>query len=204
MKDWLDQPLSALGNNPALVKARHDQLSLANAPYIANGCMRSLRAIYNHARKTARTLPVENPVLAVDWNSESRRDTALGPSDLGGWFGKLAKVENPLRREFHLFLLLSGSRPDAIKRARLEHLDLRRRPARCVPLANAETPGAIAVSLKEGVAIAPRDVPRIGPPGGSANDRDWPLSARRVWAVVPKIAADQFGVVIDDVTRSAV
>ena len=127
LKDWLDQPLSTLGNNPALVKARHDQLSKTNGPYIANGCMRSLRAIYNHARKTARTLPVENPVLAVDWNSESRRNTALGPSDLGGWFAELAKVENPLRREFHLFLLLSGSRPDAIKRARLEHLDLRRR-----------------------------------------------------------------------------
>ena len=29
--------------------------------------------------------PWENPVLAIDWSSESRRNTALGPSDLGGW-----------------------------------------------------------------------------------------------------------------------
>ncbi|MFX9042824.1 integrase, partial [Acinetobacter baumannii] len=30
-------------------------------------------------------------------------------------------------REFHLFTLLSASRPTALKEARLEHLDLRRR-----------------------------------------------------------------------------
>jgi len=34
---------------------------MAIGPYIANGCMRSLRAIYNHARKTARSLPAEKP-----------------------------------------------------------------------------------------------------------------------------------------------
>jgi integrase len=34
---------------------------------------------------------------------------------------------HPLRREFHLFLLLSGSRPDAIKRACPEHIDFRNR-----------------------------------------------------------------------------
>lgn len=127
MAEWRTQSLSTLGNDPSLVKSLHDKLTKENGPYIANGCMRSLRAIYNHARKTARSLPAENPVFAVDWNSEKRRDTALGPSDLSAWFGQLSALDNPLRREFHLFLLLSGSRPDAIKRARLEHLDFRRR-----------------------------------------------------------------------------
>jgi len=89
--------------------------------------MRSLRAIYNHARKTARTLPAENPVSAIDWNREKRRDTALGVSEVGGWTGSLAKIANPVRREFHLFLLLSGSRPDALKHARVEHVDFRTR-----------------------------------------------------------------------------
>lgn len=71
-----------------------------------------LRAIYNHARKTARSLPAENPVIAVDWNAEKRRDTALGLTELGPWVGDLRALENPIRREFHFFLLLSGSRPD--------------------------------------------------------------------------------------------
>lgn len=109
------------------MKARHDKLSDENGPYIANGCMRSVRAIYNHARKTARSLPPENPVLAIDWNVERRRDTAMGVLDLLPWLEELADLENPVRREFHLFLLLSGSRPDPIKRASVEHLDLRRR-----------------------------------------------------------------------------
>jgi integrase len=127
MSGWLDFPLSKLGLQPDLVRARHERVSEENGTYIANGCMRTLRAIYNHARKAARGLPPDNPVSAVDWNLERRRDTALGLADLCGWFNELAALENPVRREFHLFLLLSGHRPEAIKKARREHLDLRRR-----------------------------------------------------------------------------
>lgn len=127
MKDWLDEPLSKFGNDPGLLKQRHDQLTIDNGPYIANGTMRSFRAIYNHARKTARGLPAENPVLAVDWNPEKRRDTGMGLADLAAWYKELEALDNPLRREFHLFLLLSGSRPDPIKRAKREHADFRQR-----------------------------------------------------------------------------
>lgn len=62
MADWLDQPLSVLGLEPNLVASRHDKITREQGPYLANGCMRTLRAIYNHARKTARQLPAENPV----------------------------------------------------------------------------------------------------------------------------------------------
>lgn len=127
LKDWLDEPLSRFGNEPGLLKQRHDHLTLENGPYIANGAMRSFRAIYNHARKSARALPAENPALAVDWNPEKRRDTGMGVADLAAWWKELQALDNPVRREFHLFLILSGSRPDPIKRARLDHVDLRRR-----------------------------------------------------------------------------
>lgn len=127
MKKWLDQPLSKLGHEPVLVKELHDRLTKKSGPYMANACMRTLRAIYNHARKYARVLPAENPVFAIDWNLEHRRDSGMGVKDLSGWFAQLAKIENPIRREMHLFMLLSGSRPEAIKTARIEHLDLRER-----------------------------------------------------------------------------
>jgi hypothetical protein len=122
--DWLDTPLSELGDNPGLVADRHDTITRDNGPTMANGAMRSLRAIYNHARKTCRQLPAENPTFAVDWNPEQRRDTAMGVKDLPGWFEQLAGIQNPIRREFQLLTLLSGSRPEALKSVSLTDVDL--------------------------------------------------------------------------------
>jgi integrase len=130
MSDWLDLPLAALGEDPSVVASFHDRITRDNGPYIANACMRSLRAIYNHARKTARHLPAENPVSAVDWNQERRRDTGLGLSEIAVWMNDLAALDNPIRREFHLFLLLSGSRPDALKRAQISDIDFKARVLR--------------------------------------------------------------------------
>jgi integrase len=127
LADWLDLSLAELGENPRLVIERHDAISRSNGPYMANTCMRSLRAIYNHARKSCRSLPADNPVTALDWNAERRRDTALGQKDLVPWFEQAKGLAHPLRREFHLLLLLSGSRPNALKQARPEHIDFRSR-----------------------------------------------------------------------------
>jgi hypothetical protein len=77
--------------------------------------MRNLRAIYKHARKTNKKLPSDNPADDVDWNEEKRRDTGMGAADLKGWFLQLAAPDNSVRREFHLFMLLSGSRPTALQ-----------------------------------------------------------------------------------------
>jgi hypothetical protein len=125
--EWLDEPLSTLGDEPGLVAAKHNAITAANGPTMANGAMRTLRAIYNHARKTCRKLPAENPTFAVDWNPEERRDTALGLRDLPGWFEQAAAMRNPVRREFHLFTLLSGCRPEALKLAPLTDLHLNER-----------------------------------------------------------------------------
>jgi len=89
--------------------------------------MKVLRAIYNHALRGNRDLPTSNPVLAVDWNIEHRRDSGLGEDDLAGWFNELFDLENPLRREFHLLTLLTGSRPMALKTAQINDLNLHRR-----------------------------------------------------------------------------
>lgn len=127
MKDWLDIPLKALGENPRLVAERHDQITANSGPAAANGCMRTLRAVYNHARRSARELPPDNPTLAVDWNQEKRRDTALGTLDLPRWMEEAGRLRHAIRREFHLFTLLSGSRPGALQRARVEHFSFTRR-----------------------------------------------------------------------------
>ncbi|TJV15863.1 integrase arm-type DNA-binding domain-containing protein [Mesorhizobium sp.] len=126
-KDWLDVPLQELADDPAKVIARHDELTKQRGPYIANGSMRTLRAVYNHARRAHRYLPADNPASVVDWNSEERRNTAMGLNDLPHWFQQVAVLPGPIRREFHLFSLLSGCRPTALMEAKPQHLNLRRR-----------------------------------------------------------------------------
>jgi len=113
--------------DPARVAKKHDDLTKGNGPYIANGSMRTLRAIYNHARKINRSLPRENPADAVDWNDEKRRDTGTGVTELKGWFRELAALDNLVRREFHLLTLLSGSRTTALQEVKPGHIDFRRR-----------------------------------------------------------------------------
>jgi integrase len=51
----------------------------------------------------------------------------MGPNDIGGWLKELYAMDNPLRREFHLLTIFSGSRPTALKKVRIEHIDLRGR-----------------------------------------------------------------------------
>lgn len=126
-KDWLDKPLVELADDPAQVATKHDEITEESGPYIANGSMRTLRAVYNHARKTNRGLPADNPVNAIDWNQEKRRDSGMGPRDLANWFTQVAVMGNPIRREFHLMSLLSGCRPAALMEVKPEHVDLRRR-----------------------------------------------------------------------------
>lgn len=129
LKGWLDTPLRDLSENALLVARRHEEISAEHGAYAANHAMRSLRAVYNQARrrKLERGLPADNPVDAVEFNREDRRDTAMSRAQLKGWEKQRCALPNPVRQEFHLFMLLSGSRPDALRRARWEHLDVARR-----------------------------------------------------------------------------
>lgn len=129
LKDWLDTPLSDLSEDAQGVSARHVGITRRHGPYAANHAMRALRAIYRHARKTRmeRGLPAENPIDAVVFNAETRRDTGMSQAELGDWHRQLRALPNPVRQEFFLMMLLSGSRPDALKRARWSDLDVARR-----------------------------------------------------------------------------
>jgi hypothetical protein len=67
--------------DPVRVARKHGDVTKGNGPYVANGSMRTLRAVFNHARKTNKSLPRDNPADAVDRNEEERRDTGMGSAD---------------------------------------------------------------------------------------------------------------------------
>jgi integrase len=128
MKDWHGVPLRKFADKPHLIEERHHQITRENGPYAANGWGRTFRRLYRYAQaKLDRTLPLVQWSQVITWNAEKRDHSGMDESELGGWFVQLHALKNAVRREFHLFTLLSGSRPDALSKARWDDLDLKRR-----------------------------------------------------------------------------
>jgi hypothetical protein len=126
LKDWLDRQLVSI--SPEKAAALHTRVTKEHGPYRANGAMRTLRAVYNYAKhKVDRSLPQTDVTMLVEWNAEKRRSTGMGLGRLVAWGRQLAALENPVRREFHLFCLLSGSRPDALSKSEWCHVSVARR-----------------------------------------------------------------------------
>jgi hypothetical protein len=120
LADWLDTPLRELAENPEQVARRHTRIGEkkepdgSGGPYQANHCMRCLRAVYRHARRTNKSLPVEHPCAGVVYYPETRRESALDAAALRRWWATWAALKNPVRRELHLLTLLSASRRTAL------------------------------------------------------------------------------------------
>ncbi|HKX78580.1 MAG TPA: integrase arm-type DNA-binding domain-containing protein [Novosphingobium sp.] len=168
MKDWLTVPLRKFADKPHLVEERHHKITRDHGPYSANGYGRTFRRLYRYAQaKLDRTLPPIQWSQVITWNAEKRDHSGMGEEELPGWFAQLAALRNPVRRELHLFLLLSGSRPEALSKARWKDLDLKRRALRIpepkggeqrafsIPLSREMLKSLIRVR-KAGRIIAPR------------------------------------------------
>ena len=97
-------------------------------------------------------MPADNPVNAIDWNGEKRRDTGMGTSDLKGWFAELAALDNPIRREFHLFTLLSGCRPTALQGIQPSHVNFGRRMVH-IPMPKGGTKRAFDIPLSREMVL---------------------------------------------------
>lgn len=132
---WTGTALSDLASpeGAARVAARHEAITeRATNPdhggaYAANGAMRTLRVIYNWALERGHVKPHPDgwtPTRQVTFNVEEARESAMSRRDLPGWWAAYQKMDNRVRAEFQLFLLLSGSRAGAIATARWEHVDV--------------------------------------------------------------------------------
>ena len=131
MKDWQAVPLRKFADKPHLTEERHHKITRENGPYAANGWGRTFRRLYRYAQaKLDRTLPLVQWSQVITWNAEKRDHSGMADDELGDWFVQLDTLTNKVRREFHLLTLLSGSRPDALSRARWADLDVKRRALR--------------------------------------------------------------------------
>jgi hypothetical protein len=188
--EWLDTPLGEIAADPAGVAKKHDDITREKGPYIANASMRTLRAIYNHARKINKSLPLDNPADAIDWNREERRDTGMSPEDLKEWFIDLAAIDNPVRRELHLFTLLSGSRTTALQEIRLGHIDFRRRLLN-IPCPKGGSKRAFDIPLSREMILCLCRAIRFGRILYPSQARDWVFPADSASGHVAEIKEDR-------------
>lgn len=131
LADWLDKPLASITRED--VNTRHHQIAADIAAgkyatvtpkngkaytkernedsgrYQANSVFRVFRAIYNRVARQYEGMP-DNPCVAVDWYREEERDAAIAEKDLPNWYADVLGIDNPIRRDYLLFVLFTGLR----------------------------------------------------------------------------------------------
>jgi integrase len=123
----------------------------ASGMYAANGCMRLARAVWNFAKNELETpgLPELNPFRSGKlYHRERARESGMGAKDLPAWWAQLEQLPNPIRREMHLFMLLSGLRRQDVLTARWDNLDEKRKALR-IPAPKGGTERAFELPLSE-------------------------------------------------------
>ena len=129
MHAWLDTPLADLSDDPQGVKKWHREITATRGPYMANRCAKTLRMIHLHAYNADLdpTLSSKLPTRAIRFNPEGRRNGGLTYDNLAAWEAQRRALDNPVRQAFHMLCLLSGSRPDSLRRSKWSDLDMSRR-----------------------------------------------------------------------------
>jgi integrase len=159
LSPWHNEPLAAITREQ--VTKRHAAITerarkvrkgkYASGMYAANGCMRLARAIWNFAKNELETpgLPELNPFRSGKlYHRERARESGMGAKDLAVWWAQLEQLPNPIRREMHLFMLLSGLRRLDVLTARWDNLDEQRKALR-IPAPKGGTERAFDLPLSE-------------------------------------------------------
>lgn len=89
----------------------------------ANNCLLLLKGIYNRARTEVPALP-EDPTKNVNWHDDHQRQNSLRPDDIAGWYEKVQRLGNPVKRTFWLAVILTGARRNSVAEARWTDINL--------------------------------------------------------------------------------
>jgi integrase len=101
---------------PSELRAEHARITLEHGKVAANKAMRAFRSAFNVALRHADDPDAlgGNPVRAIRFHPERRKEAVLLPADLRDWYARLQKIPNPLRRIMHELGLFSGLRPGVL------------------------------------------------------------------------------------------
>lgn len=121
LADWMDKPLAELGANRAGVRERHGRLTEKHGAPTADSVFRVLRAVYNRGLREHPDLPA-NPTANVDYHGLRRRKVDADADKLKEW-GRAVLALHPVRRDLHLFMILTGMRRTSACESRVADLD---------------------------------------------------------------------------------
>ena len=122
LPDWLDKALAELGADRAGVRERHRKITEKHGASTADTVFRIFRAVYNRGLREHPELP-GNPTANVDYHGLRRRKVDSNADKLRAW-GKAVLALHPVRRDLHLFMILTGMRRTSACEARIDALDL--------------------------------------------------------------------------------
>ncbi|MBK1726801.1 tyrosine-type recombinase/integrase [Halorhodospira neutriphila] len=129
--DWKGKPVAEITKDD--VAQRHAHLGENHGPAWANLSMRTLRALFNFAKKyedeQGRSILPENPVERLSqtraWYKVDRRRNLIKRHQLPDWFDAVEALDNPVARDYLLFLLFTGMRRSEAARLRWSEVDFK-------------------------------------------------------------------------------
>lgn len=147
LSDWMEKALADLGASRAAVRERHVRITEKHGAPTADTVFRIFRAVYNRGLREHPDLPA-NPSANVDYHGLKRRKVDVEAERLKAW-GKAVLQLHPIRRDLHLFMILTGMRRTSACEARTTDLDL--------------AAGSLHVPKPKGGAARAFDLPLSGP-----------------------------------------
>lgn len=188
LKNWRNRTLTSISGKEC--RAEHEAITKKSGPHVANRVFRELRAVWNYVAKEASAGLIDgvppgtvfpgNPTIAVIWNKENatteyvvRRREPIPWSKLHEWKTELDALENPIRRDYNLVVLLTGLRRNDAASLRWDHINL-------TDEASETQVWNVAKKAWETEELHPRTALRPSPKGGAKRAFSLPLSSELV------------------------
>jgi integrase len=150
LKHWRKRAVADISRQ--MVRDLYADLKRKHGETTAASVMRTLRAVVNTAMRIDETLG-SNPVAALHVPSTKRRKVAA--LDLGAWWDSVQTL-NPMRRDLHLAMLLTGARRSSILQVKREDVDVARGILTLTHMKTSDEPMQVPIGRKLAAVIEAR------------------------------------------------